>query len=60
MERVHHRRYRTRAEAKTDIFFYIEVFYNRRRRYSALDYVSLPDFERAYHEKSALIHCSKH
>jgi putative transposase len=37
-EWVHHRHYRTRAEAKTDIFEYIEVFYNRFRRHSALDY----------------------
>ena len=32
MERVHHVRYQTREEAMTDIFFYIESFYNRRRR----------------------------
>jgi transposase InsO family protein len=36
-ELVHHRHYATRAEAKTDIFEYIEVFYNRFRRHSALD-----------------------
>lgn len=37
-ELVHHRHYRTRAEAKTDIFEYIELFYNRFRRHSALAY----------------------
>ena len=36
-ELIHHRHYATRAEAKTDIFEYIEVFYNRFRRHSALD-----------------------
>jgi len=36
-ELIHHRHYVTRAEAKTDIFEYIEVFYNRFRRHSALD-----------------------
>jgi transposase InsO family protein len=36
-ELVHHRHYATRAEAKTDIFEYIEVFYNRFRRHSTLD-----------------------
>ena len=33
-ERVHRRRYRTRAEARTNIFDYIERFYNRQRRHS--------------------------
>jgi len=32
-ERVHRRRYRTRAEARADIFDYIERFYNRQRRH---------------------------
>ena len=44
-ERVHHRHYRTRAEAKTDIFEYIEVFYNRFRRHSALAYQCPVGFE---------------
>jgi putative transposase len=35
-ERVHDRRYATRDEARADLFDYIEVFYNRRRRHSAL------------------------
>jgi putative transposase len=33
-ERVHRRHYQTRAEARTDIFNYIEQFYNRQRRHS--------------------------
>jgi len=37
-ERVFHRRYATRAEAKADVFDYIEVFYNRKRRHSGLRY----------------------
>jgi len=44
-ELVHHRLYATRAEAKTDIFEYIEVFYNRSRRHSALAYQSPVAFE---------------
>lgn len=44
-ELVHHRRYVTRAEARTDIFEYIEVFYNRFRRHSALAYQSPVMFE---------------
>lgn len=36
-ERVHRRRYATRAEARTDVFDYIQRFYNRKRRHSYLD-----------------------
>ena len=46
VELIHRRHYRTRAEAKADIFEYIEVFYNRRRRHSALGYLSPVEFER--------------
>ena len=35
-ERVYRRRYRSRAEARADLFDYIEVFYNRQRRHSLL------------------------
>jgi putative transposase len=35
-ERVFHEDYATREEAKRDLFDYIEVFYLRRRRHSAL------------------------
>lgn len=45
MELIHHRRYRTRQEARADIFEYIEVFYNRQRIHSALDYTSPAEFE---------------
>ena len=44
-ERVNRRRYRTRAEARSDVFDYIEVFYNRRRRHATLDYLSPVEFE---------------
>ena len=39
-ERVFHESYLTREHAKRDLFDYIEVFYNRRRRHSALNYQS--------------------
>ncbi len=44
-ELVYHRHYTTRDEATQDIFEYIEVFYNRRRRHSTLGYDSPAEFE---------------
>lgn len=44
-ELVHHRDYRTRGEAKADIFDYIEVFYNRNRRHSALGFCTPEEYE---------------
>lgn len=43
-ERVHGTRYATRAEAQIDLFQYIAVFYNRRRRHSSLGYCSPTQF----------------
>ncbi len=40
--------YRTRQEAKQSLFEYIEVFYNRKRRHSSLDYLSPIDFEEKF------------
>ena len=37
--------YRSRSEAKRSIFEYIEVFYNRQRRHSALGYLTPTEFE---------------
>ncbi|MEO8341641.1 MAG: IS3 family transposase, partial [Nitrospirota bacterium] len=42
---VYHRRYATREEATQDIFEYIEVFYNRKRRHSTLGYDSPAEYE---------------
>jgi transposase InsO family protein len=44
-ERVNRVRYRTRDEARADLFQYIEVFYNRKRRHGYLGNVSPADFE---------------
>ena len=37
-------------QARTDIFFYIEAFYNRQRRHSTLGYVSPAAHEAAYYQ----------
>lgn len=42
---VNHKQYKTRAEAKQDIFEYIEVFYNRKRLHSTNGYWSPVDYE---------------
>jgi transposase InsO family protein len=47
-ELVSRRHYRSQAEARRDIFSYIEGFYNRRRRHSTLGYVSPIAFEKSY------------
>lgn len=44
-ELVHHQDYTTRAEATRDIFAYIEGFYNRIRRHSAIGYISPTEME---------------
>jgi transposase InsO family protein len=45
LELVYRRSFDTRAQARTQIFDYIETFYNRQRAHSALDYHSPVDFE---------------
>ena len=51
-ELVHHRAYRTRAEASPDLFYYIEAWYNRRRLHSALGYESPETYEQLYHNNA--------
>ena len=46
-ELVHQEDYATREAARQSIFEYIEVFYNRERRHSALNYESPCRFEEA-------------
>jgi putative transposase len=54
-EWVHHRAYYSREEAKADVFFYIEAFYNRRRRHSSLGYLSPEAYEQLYHQRHELL-----
>ena len=41
----------TRAQAKAELFEYLEVFYNRVRRHSSLGFLSPVDYERTYNQK---------
>ena len=48
-QRIHRQQYKTREEARRDIFEYIELFYNRCRLHSSLGYLSPAQFEAAAH-----------
>lgn len=60
-ERVYHLAYRTRAEARTDLFHYIEGWYNRHRPHSSLAYVSPEAFEQSHGHlpEIGLTHCPR-
>jgi putative transposase len=47
-EWVHYQKYETRSHARTDIFNYIEGFYNTVRLHSTLGYLSPAEFEAKY------------
>jgi putative transposase len=44
-ERTARKTYRTRDEAKADVFDYIQHFYNAKRRHSTIGYMSPMEFE---------------
>mgnify|MGYP001819346886 FL=1 len=44
-EWVNHQRYPSRSEAKRSLFYYIEIFYSRKRRHSSIDYVTPQEYE---------------
>lgn len=50
-EHVTFEKYKTREQAKKSIFEYIEVFYNRKRRHSAINYMTPVEFEERWLEK---------
>jgi putative transposase len=45
-ERTGRKTYRTRDEARADVFDYIERFYNHKRRHSKIGFMSPMEFER--------------
>jgi len=52
-ELLHRQTWPTRQQARTAIFEYIEVFYNRQRRHSTLGYLAPTEFETRYHRQAA-------
>lgn len=50
-ERVKRKIYNSRDDARADIFDYIEMFYNTRRRHSSNELMSPVDYERRHHER---------
>jgi len=45
VEAIHGEKFQTRAQAKAQVFDYIDVYYNRKRLHSRLGYLSLVYFE---------------
>lgn len=54
VELVHRERFATRAEARAAIFEYIEVWYNRKRKHSALGYLAPIAYEQLHHPAANL------
>lgn len=52
MELIYEATYLSREEAMTDIFFYIEGYYNRQRRHSSLGYLSPLACEATYQQQA--------
>ncbi len=51
-ELLRRERFATREQARMRIFWYIECFYNSRRRHSSLDYLSPADYEQRHQQKA--------
>ncbi|TLN01465.1 IS3 family transposase, partial [bacterium] len=52
-ELIHHCSFMTRQQAQSQIFRYIEVFYNRKRIHSAIGYLSPEQFEQEQFKMAA-------
>ena len=52
-ERVYHVKYETKEQAMSDLFRYIEIFYNRKRIHSFLGFTNPAEFRKQYKKKVA-------
>lgn len=57
VELIYAENYKTVAEARTGIFEYIEMFYNRVRRHSAIGYVSPHEYEQQFEKLTVSTIC---
>ena len=57
VELVHDENYKTRAEAKSSIFEYIEAYYKTKRKHSTINYMTPNQFE--YIMKNEVQNCPK-
>jgi putative transposase len=48
-ELIDRRRWRTREEARLEVFWWLEAVYNRTRRHSSIGYLSPTDYEARLH-----------
>ena len=55
-ELIYEQTYRSRAEARQSVFEYIEMFYNRFRKHSALGYLSPAEFQNQLKKASPPVH----
>ncbi|MCY2739783.1 IS3 family transposase [Klebsiella pneumoniae] len=54
-ERIKKKIYGTREEARSDIFDYIEMFYNSKRRHGSSDQMSPTEYENQYYQRLASV-----
>jgi putative transposase len=52
-ELIYHQDYKTRKQAELAVFDYIEAWYNRQRRHSALEGMTILEFEKLNYKKEA-------
>ena len=52
-EKIYRRKYSTIEEVRKDIYWYIEMFYNRKRRHSSLEYMTPRAYRQRYDEMKA-------
>ncbi|MDP1092020.1 IS3 family transposase, partial [Klebsiella pneumoniae] len=50
-ERIKKKIYGTREEARSDIFDYIEMFYNSKRRHGSSEQMSPTEYENQYYQR---------